>query len=286
MPQATTALTVGDIIIRQHEGLFSLNDLHQASGGEERHKPVHFLTNAQTKELVAESEKVEIPTFQTTKGRNGGTYACRELVIAYASWINAAFHLKVIRVFLDTQTPQRTPYSVSPKQALTADEADTLRLMLQTGVQNLPKEKQGPAMIAGWSKLKSHFKTGYRNIPRAQYPEALNIIARHVAELGSAQPVPQARLPHDANTLQDIACMAGQLQQKLQQEIILPCMAGTVHVGQRWIVTLAPDDQGAPLIALLQALDTDVIISRALQAAPQQRRALALAAYGGNARAI
>jgi len=107
-----------------------------------------------------------------------------------------------------------------------------------------------------------------------------------VAELCSAQPVPQARLPHDANTLQDIACMAGQLQQKLLQEIILPCMAGQCSVGQRWIVTLAPDDQGAPLIALLQALDADVIISRALQTAPQQRRAMALAAYGGNARAI
>jgi hypothetical protein len=36
-------------------------------------------------------------------------YACRELVIAYAAWISPAFHLKVIRVFLDAQKQEATP---------------------------------------------------------------------------------------------------------------------------------------------------------------------------------
>ena len=103
MSQSTIALTLGNITVRQHNGLFSLNDLHKASGGEENFKPALFLRNDQAKALIAEIAKgADLHLFlNTTKGRNGSTYACRELVIAYAAWISAAFHLKVIRVFLD-----------------------------------------------------------------------------------------------------------------------------------------------------------------------------------------
>ena len=111
MTQSTIALTLGSIAIRQHNGLFSLNDLHKASGGEENFKPAFFLRNEQTKALIAEIAKgADLHLFlNTTKGRNGGTYACRELVIAYAAWISAAFHLKVIRVFLATGQSQAVP---------------------------------------------------------------------------------------------------------------------------------------------------------------------------------
>lgn len=99
----SNSVLIGGFTVRQHDGLFSLNDLHTASGGEKRHIPSYFLENQQTKELVAEIETTGIPVVKTREGRNGGTYACRELVIAYAAWINAAFHLKVIRVFLGQQ---------------------------------------------------------------------------------------------------------------------------------------------------------------------------------------
>ena len=117
MSQSTIALTLGNITVRQHNGLFSLNDLHKASGGEENFKPAFFLRNDQAKALIAEIAKgADLHLFlNTTKGRNGGTYACRELVIAYAAWISAAFHLKVIRVFLATGQSQAVP-AIDPKR--------------------------------------------------------------------------------------------------------------------------------------------------------------------------
>ncbi|EAA1041251.1 KilA-N domain-containing protein [Salmonella enterica subsp. enterica] len=113
-------IIVSDISIHQDaEGRYSLNDLHKASGGERRHRPIYWLSSQQTKELIEEIEKVEIPTFyplESKRGCKGGTYVCKELVYAYAMWISAAFSLKVIRAY-DTmmvaqhQQPTQTGYS-------------------------------------------------------------------------------------------------------------------------------------------------------------------------------
>lgn len=105
----STALTVAGTNVRQMNGLYSLNDLHKASGSEAKHRPGYFLDVEQTKALHTEIETAGIPAVKTKEGRNGGTYACKELVIAYAAWISAAFHLKVIRVFLDVVQPQPEP---------------------------------------------------------------------------------------------------------------------------------------------------------------------------------
>lgn len=111
----TPALVIGGFTVRQLDGLFCLNDLHRASGGEDRHQPAKFVRLDQTQALITElgnspdlaslENPPELPIF-TIQGRNGGTYACRELVVAYAAWISAAFHLQVIRVFLATARPE------------------------------------------------------------------------------------------------------------------------------------------------------------------------------------
>lgn len=189
MSQTIQAFTVGEIAVRQLNGLFSLNDLHRASGGEEKYEPNRFLRNDQTKALVTEIETAGAKAFEAKP--KVGTYACRELVIAYAAWISAAFHLKVIRVFLAVAAPT-TPYSVQPGQTLSAEQADTLRELLTSHVKKLPKPRQGKAMVQGWSKLKAHFGTDYRHIPASEYHEAVSIIARHTAdwELVDETPVP------------------------------------------------------------------------------------------------
>ena len=175
-------LAIGDITVRQHNGLFSLNDLHKASGGNPGQRPGEFMRNQQTKELVEEISNAGISAFESRKGNSGGTYACRELVIAYAAWISAAFHLKVIRVFLAVAAPQPTPYTVQPGDTLNEAQQIALRALLESNVKRLPQEKQAAAMVGGWSKLKAHFGVPYRQIPASEFTEALSIIARHVSQ--------------------------------------------------------------------------------------------------------
>jgi len=101
------ALAIDTCAIREQGGLFSLNDLHAASGGQKRHEPHQFLGNEQAKALVVELQSANSRTaLQTINGGpQRGTYACRELVIAYEAWISAAFHLRVIRAFLAPPAP-------------------------------------------------------------------------------------------------------------------------------------------------------------------------------------
>lgn len=113
----TNQIIISDITIRKDaQGRYSLNDLHQASGSEQRHRPKYWLELQQTSDLINEILKGVIPPFNhesnsnstksqtwkpvTTKsGRYGGTYVCKELVYSYAMWISAAFALKVIRAY-------------------------------------------------------------------------------------------------------------------------------------------------------------------------------------------
>lgn len=101
------ALTIADTAIRQDaEGRYCLNDLHRAAGGEKRHQPSDWLRLKQTQELIAELAVPGIPGTLKNQplaviqgGTQQGTYVAKELVYAYAMWISAVFHLKVIRAY-------------------------------------------------------------------------------------------------------------------------------------------------------------------------------------------
>jgi len=95
-------LIIANIEIRiDREGRYCLNDLHKASGGNPNHRPGEWLRNKQTQALIAELGDAGISASAQKGGipNEQGTYVAKELVYAYAMWINAAFHLKVIRAY-------------------------------------------------------------------------------------------------------------------------------------------------------------------------------------------
>lgn len=104
------SITLSNTAIRRDaEGRFRLNDLHKAAGGEKRHNPSYWLANQQTAELIAaltEDPQTTGNPVVSTEGRNGGTFACKELVYAYAMWVSPRFHLHVIRTFDRVATGQ------------------------------------------------------------------------------------------------------------------------------------------------------------------------------------
>ena len=105
-------ITISQTPIRQDEhGRYCLNDLHRAAvlaGANKRAKePGKFLSSPQTVDLVKEISDTQNPgitPINTIRGKyaNGdgqGTYVVKELVYAYAMWVNPSFHLKVIRAY-------------------------------------------------------------------------------------------------------------------------------------------------------------------------------------------
>lgn len=93
-------IILGTVIPQQHD-LFNLKDLHQLSGGKKTHEPYQFIRLDQTQELIKAIEAEGNTAVKTYRGTQGGTYACKEIVIAYAAWISPQFHLVVLRAFLN-----------------------------------------------------------------------------------------------------------------------------------------------------------------------------------------
>jgi len=118
------SLIISGYAIKQDaKGRFCLNDLHKLavlSGENKRTKePAKFLKSPQTIDLIKEltaTQNLGIASINVIKGGNSnqqGTYVVKELVYAYAMWINAAFHIKVIRAYDSLVTGQTFDF-ISP----------------------------------------------------------------------------------------------------------------------------------------------------------------------------
>ena len=96
--------TIAETVINMVDGLYSLNDLHKASGNIEKHQPAFFIRNQEVTELAKEiMQSANLQSDQVIRkvngGHNRGTYACKEIVYRYAMWISPKLALIVIRAF-------------------------------------------------------------------------------------------------------------------------------------------------------------------------------------------
>lgn len=109
----------GAVIRQDQHGRYCLNDLHKASGGEDKHAPYRFIRNEQTQALIAEINRSPnmVNACEMIKGGlDQGTYVVKQLVYAYAMWISPSFNLKVINTFDAVANQQQLPDLNNPAQ--------------------------------------------------------------------------------------------------------------------------------------------------------------------------
>ncbi|ENS9378139.1 KilA-N domain-containing protein [Neisseria gonorrhoeae] len=195
------SVQISNISIHQTEiGLFSLNDLHRASGGEDRHAPRRWLQNIQTNDLIKELEKDGKPSIQSKQRL--GTFVCRELVIAYGMWISPKFALQVIQTFLAVSDGIKSAKT-------TADDRTGLRRAVAALVG-----RKGIDYSSAYSMIHQRFNVeSVEDLPAGKlseavaYVHALTLYTGLTGEVLDAPPKAEPKLPIDGNALADIAAM-------------------------------------------------------------------------------
>jgi hypothetical protein len=190
---STNSLAIAGVVIRQDEhGRYCLNDLHKAAGNEAKYKPANWLRTQQAIDLIAllESENCNLKPIDVINGGvNRGTYAIKELVYAYATWISAKFFLTVIRAY-DAMVNNKPPYGL--KQPVIDPVyspihlTDKMRKQINSAV-NYQTAISGVTQEVIYGNLKREF--GYETITTADitlYPQMCQRLGIPVSE-----PIPE-----------------------------------------------------------------------------------------------
>ena len=178
-------ISISDVVIRQTDNqLYNLNDLHKAAGKETRHEPYNWLRTAQTQELIAEIEAqggVAVTTSQG--GKNRGTFVCKELVYAYATWISAKFFLLVIRTF-DAVVSGSLKTKTALPNGLSLEQQDVVKAMHREILEQTPPEMRKALAIKLWASIKQKFGCTYKAVSPDCFNEVISLMGRIAVENG------------------------------------------------------------------------------------------------------
>ncbi len=145
--------TQADFVIHEVNGLYSLNDLHKASGSDDKHRPTFFLRNQETQALITAIEQDGSIAYNTINGgHHRGTYVCRELVYRYAMWISAQFSLMVIRAFDRMTKGETIPCLAKPTNTITSQDAANIKHLVH--LCGTPLHASGSARFAIHARLR------------------------------------------------------------------------------------------------------------------------------------
>ncbi|WP_051227863.1 KilA-N domain-containing protein [Oceanospirillum beijerinckii] len=166
--------------IRMLDGLFSLNDLHNAAGGEKRHLPAQYLRLQQTQELIAEINRyADLHNAINIKrgGTNQGTWVCKELVYSYAMWISPEFYLKVIHTYDQvTSEPQ-------PDQVIGSEGMKRLSSLVDGKISHLKGKQRASAKSRLWAQVRKAYGVDVAaDIPADQLDSARQFVGSYVLE--------------------------------------------------------------------------------------------------------
>lgn len=179
----------------------------------------------------------------------------------FAKWVTS----EVLPAIRKTGVYVGKPFTVNPGDVLTAEEQNTLRLMLKSAVEQLPKEKQAYAMVKGWSKLKAHFGVPYREIPRQEFSEAVSIIARHTAEWELVDDEPEQaerpEKPQDSELLKRAFSLATEVAASALRTVFDAVVEGQdVSAWDRWMFSLNHDREGKATIPWAKPIQSDAMV--------------------------
>ena len=186
------AISISNVAIRQTENnLYNLNDLHKASGGEKRHELTNWLKLQQTNELIDELSKPENTGLKENQqvikvvrgGNNRGTYACKELVYAYATWISAKFFLLVIRTF-DAVVSGSLKTKTALPNGLSLEQQDVVKAMHREILEQTPPEMRKALAIKLWASIKQKFGCTYKAVSPECFNEVISLMGRIAVENG------------------------------------------------------------------------------------------------------
>jgi hypothetical protein len=175
-----SALQILNTEIRIKDNLYSLNDLHKTSGGHTNHRPSKFMRNEQTKALICEvnSQSPNMGTGIKTinGGVNRGTYACKEIVYAYAMWISPKFNLLVIRSFdqqMQKELVTKTEPANNQPKTLTSEQC----LHVRERVGEIVHAFKDTNFKIQYGKINREFnKNSYKDILASDYPKVCRFL--------------------------------------------------------------------------------------------------------------
>jgi len=136
-------------INKNDNGLYSLNDLHKASGGDVSKRPAQWLRTDRATRLIKalESDAHLCTPLQTVHGDGGGTFGGRHVLVAYSTYLSVEMEILVQQAFIDKVEGQSKPLSPAEqlmqqaKFMLEQERVNAAIPVLQEEVKQL-KEKQ------------------------------------------------------------------------------------------------------------------------------------------------